>query len=81
VIVPPVYVDPSAQVHESVVGPYVSIGAECEVRRSVVQDSIVDDGSQLVDTTLSASLIGRDARVIGRYRALNVGDSSEVGFA
>jgi glucose-1-phosphate thymidylyltransferase len=51
------------------------------VRRTVVQDSIVDDGSQLVDTTLSASLIGRDARVIGRYRALNVGDSSEVGFA
>ena len=81
VIVPPVYVDPTAAVHESVIGPHVSIGAGCEVHRSVIQDSIVDGGSQLVDTTLSGSLIGRDARVVGRYHALNVGDSSEVGFA
>lgn len=81
VVVPPVYVDPTAQVRESVIGPHVSIGAGCEIRRSVIQDSIVDEGSLIVDTTLSESIIGRDARVIGRYRSLNVGDSSEIGFA
>ncbi len=81
VVVPPVYVDPTAQVHESVIGPHVSIGAGCEIRRSVIQDSIVDEGSLIVDTMLSESIIGRDARVIGRYRSLNVGDSSEIGFA
>ncbi len=81
VVVPPVYVDPSATIAEAVIGPHVSIGAECEVRRSILQDSIIDGGSQILDTALSGSLIGRDARVIGRYRALNVGDSSEIGFA
>lgn len=80
VVVPPVYVDPTATVAEAVIGPHVSIGAECEVRRSIVQNSIIDGGSQILDTALSASLIGRDARVVGRYRSLNVGDSSEVGF-
>lgn len=81
VVVPPVYIDPTAQVSESVVGPHVSIGAGCEVRRSLVRDSIIDDGSQILDTALSASLIGREARVTGRYRSLNVGASSEIGFA
>ena len=81
VVVPPVYVDPTAQVSESVIGPHVSIGAGCEVRRSLVRDSIIDDGSQILDTALAASIIGREARVIGRYRALNVGDSSEIDFA
>jgi glucose-1-phosphate thymidylyltransferase len=80
VVVPPVYVDPTATIAEAVIGPHVSIGAECEVRRSIVQNSIIDGGSQILDTALSASLIGRDARVVGRYRSLNVGDSSEIGF-
>jgi glucose-1-phosphate thymidylyltransferase len=64
-----------------VIGPYVSIGPGCVIRRSLIQNSIVDAGSVIVDTSLSASLIGRDARVVGRDRALNVGDSSEIGFA
>lgn len=81
VVVPPVFIDPTAEVTESVIGPHVTLGPECFIRRSVIQDSIVDSGSQIVDTTLSASLIGREARVLGRYRSLNVGDSSEVGFA
>jgi glucose-1-phosphate thymidylyltransferase len=76
-----VYIDASAVVDQAVIGPHVSIGAGCEVRRSLVQDSIIDDGSQILDTALSASLIGREARVTGRYRSLNVGDSSEIGFA
>ena len=81
VVVPPVYIDPTAVVIQSVIGPHVSIGAGCEITRSVVLDSIIDSGSQVVDTALSASIIGRDARVVGRSRSLNVGDSSEVGFA
>jgi glucose-1-phosphate thymidylyltransferase len=81
VIVPPVFVDPSADVSESVIGPHVSIGPECFIRRSVLRNSIVDASSHIVDTTLSASLIGREARVIGRDRTLNVGDSSEVGLS
>jgi glucose-1-phosphate thymidylyltransferase len=80
VVVPPVYVDPTAQVESSVVGPHVSIGPGCLVRRTLIQDSIVDAGSRIIDSSLSASLIGREAYVVGRDRSLNVGDSSEIGF-
>lgn len=81
VVRPPVYVDPTAEVRHSVLGPHLTVGADCIVERSLLQDSIIDDGSHIRDTMLSGSLIGREARVAGRYRALNVGDSSEVGFA
>jgi len=80
-VVPPVYIDPTAELRQAVIGPHVTIAAGCVIERSILQDSIVDAGSSIVDTTLAQSLIGRDARVVGRHRSLNVGDSSEVGFA
>jgi len=81
VVVPPVYIDPTADTQASVIGPHVSIGPDCVIRRSLLRDSIVDAGSHILDTSLSSSLIGREARVTGRDRSLNVGDSSEIGFA
>jgi glucose-1-phosphate thymidylyltransferase len=81
VVVPPVYIDPTADIQASVIGPHVSIGPDCVIRRSLIRDSIVDAGSHILDTSLSSSLIGREARVTGRDRSLNVGDSSEIGFA
>jgi glucose-1-phosphate thymidylyltransferase len=80
-VIPPVYIDPTAELHQAVIGPHVTIAAGCVVERSILQDTIVDAGSSILDTTLAQSLIGRDARVVGRHRSLNVGDSSEVGFA
>jgi glucose-1-phosphate thymidylyltransferase len=80
-VIPPVYIDPTAELHQAVIGPHVTVAADCIIERSILQDSIIDAGSSIVDTTLSGSLIGRDARVVGRHRSLNVGDSSEVGFA
>ena len=81
VIIPPVYIAPSAQVERAIVGPYVTIAENSVVKQSIIRDSIVDEGAYIDDTTLDRSLIGRDAIVRGRYRILNVGDSSRVDFA
>lgn len=79
VIVPPVYIDPSAEVHEAVIGPNVSIGPRVVVERSVIRNSILDADARVFNCILSESIIGREARVTGRGRALNVGDTAEVG--
>ncbi|MEJ2562198.1 MAG: sugar phosphate nucleotidyltransferase [Anaerolineales bacterium] len=79
-VIPPVFIDPSAEVEQSVIGPNVTIGPHCMIERSLLRDTIVDFGSHICDSMLSGSLIGREAKVIGRDRSLNVGDSSEVGF-
>jgi glucose-1-phosphate thymidylyltransferase len=81
VIIPPVYIADSAQVERSIVGPYVTIAESSVVKQSIVRDSIIDEGAYIDDTMLDRSLIGKDAVVRGRYRVLNVGDSSRVDFA
>ncbi|OGO16387.1 MAG: nucleotidyltransferase [Chloroflexi bacterium RBG_16_48_8] len=78
VIVPPVYIDPTAKIQQSVIGPHVSIGSGCVVQQSLIKDSIIDNDSHIIDASLKQSLIGREARVVGQHRSLNIGDSSEI---
>ena len=80
VVVPPVYIHPSAKIENSVIGPNASIGENCVVSNSVIRESIIDTGAQVTEHVLANSLIGRDAILIGRPRKFNVGDSSVVGF-
>lgn len=81
IIVPPVNIHPSARITRSVIGPDVSVAANCEVRDSIIRNSIIGEGSHIEDALLDGSLIGKSAYVGGRYRAYNVGDSSSVGFS
>jgi len=78
VIVPPVALDPSADVLHSVIGPHASIGARAHVRRSVVRNSIVNEGATVEDVLLDLSVVGENTVVRGSYQRLNVSDSSEV---
>ncbi len=77
-IEPPAYIDPTASIHESVIGPHASIGSGCRIERSQIRNSIVEADSHISDSTLSASLIGRAARVADFVGSLNIGDSSEI---
>ena len=80
VIVPPVNIHPTAQVTCSVIGPHTTLAAGVVVENSIIRDSILDEGAVVQDALLSQSLIGRTARVSGRFRSFNVGEASEVGF-
>ncbi len=79
VLIPPVYVAPSARLVDSVIGPDVSVADEVEISRSVVRNSIIGEGSRIEDCVLEQSLLGREVIVKGKEEILNIGDSSEVG--
>lgn len=78
VVLPPVALDPTADVTAAVIGPHVSIGPRAQVRRAVVRNSIVNEGAIVEDTVLDGSVVGENAVVRGAYQRLHVGDSSEV---
>lgn len=80
IIVPPVHIHPSAKIRNCIIGPYVTIAANCEIQDSILRNSIVDEESYIKDAMLSQSLIGRKVDLIGRYRRLNLGDSAFVDF-
>lgn len=81
IVVPPVNIHPTARITNSVIGPRATIGAHCQVDCSIIRDSIVEAGAEITDAVLALSLVGRGARVHGRFRTFNVGDESEMGFA
>jgi len=78
VIVPPVYIAPSAKIENSVIGPYASISEGATVTGSVVADSIISDHATLENCRLTSSLVGSKATVRGRSDKLNIGDDSQV---
>lgn len=79
-VIPPVYVSPTASVSGSIIGPYVSIGDGAKVERSILSDSIVNEDAVISDINLTGSLVGPSATVAGRREQLNVGENSEVRF-
>lgn len=80
VIIPPVFISPSAHVRHAVIGPYATIADGCFIENAIIRDSIVDSRARIVNAVLEQSLIGRDAYVGGRFRRFNVGDSSSIDF-
>jgi len=78
IIIPPVYIAPSATVRHSIIGPHVSIADDAVVQRAVVRHSIINQGAHVEEILLSDSIIGERAVVGGKYTRLNVGDSSEM---
>jgi glucose-1-phosphate thymidylyltransferase len=78
VIIPPVFVHPSAQVSGSIIGPNVSLGANCDVVHSIIQNSILEDEARVSGIILESSLVGRRASLQRRAGIVNAGDNTEV---
>jgi glucose-1-phosphate thymidylyltransferase len=83
VIKAPSFVHPSAEIEEAVIGPHASIGANCRISQAVIQESIIEEGTEIKRTALTNSLVGRNCVVEGQPNkdepmSLNIGDDSSV---
>jgi glucose-1-phosphate thymidylyltransferase len=76
VVLPPVYIHPSAEVKAAVIGPHVSLGEGCTIENSIVRNSVIECGAHVADSLLEGSLLGRDVVVSGTPTHLNLGDQS-----
>ena len=81
IVIDPVYIADSASVASSIIGPFVSIGENSRIERSMLRDTIVNKGATVMGAALDKSIIGENANVVGKMTRLNVGDSSEIEVA
>jgi glucose-1-phosphate thymidylyltransferase len=79
IVIPPVYIAPSASVERSVIGPFVSVGDKARISDSIVRNSIIADEARVSRSVMEDSLVGARAVVEGTAKRLNVGESSSVG--
>jgi len=82
-IIAPSFIDPSAEISEAVIGPHASIGAKCKISQAVIQESVIEEGTEIKRTALVNSLIGSHCYVEGQPNkeepmSLNIGDNSSV---
>lgn len=84
-VVEPSFIHPSAEIKNSTIGPYASIGADCKIENSRIAESILEAGCEITDAALSRSLIGGQSQVRGRGEGqvitLNIGDYSSVNLS
>jgi glucose-1-phosphate thymidylyltransferase len=76
-IIPPVYIDPSAVVERSVIGPYVTITGEARVTNAILRNSIIDPRAMVSNCILTDSIIGANARLVGQAQSFILGDDSQ----
>jgi glucose-1-phosphate thymidylyltransferase len=78
VIIPPSFVDTTAEIENAIIGPNASIGANAVVRDAVVRNSIVESGTSISGVVLEESVIGRSATISGTPYQFNVADTTKV---
>ena len=78
VIIPPVWIDDSVKITDSVIGPYVTVDKNSVIKDAIIKNSIVASDAKISYQVLTNSLVGDFAEVRGHFSVLNVGDSSQV---
>ncbi len=74
----PVFIAETADIEDAVIGPYATIGDATRVRNAVIRDSIIGNDAKVENGLLEQSILGNNTVVIGRFKHINAGDSSEV---
>ncbi len=82
-IIEPVAIHPSAKISNSKIGPHVSIGANCEITDSEIDDSIIEAETRIHASAITHSLVGTQAQIEGCGRrdaplSVNIGDNSWI---
>jgi glucose-1-phosphate thymidylyltransferase len=78
VVIPPVFIHDRAKIHSSIIGPNTSVGADADIRGSIISDSIVNRQVVIQHTLLEGSILGENSVVRDSPRKLNLGGFSEL---
>ncbi|MCX7016291.1 MAG: sugar phosphate nucleotidyltransferase [Candidatus Sumerlaeota bacterium] len=77
----PVSIARTAELENSIVGPYVTVADRATIKNAVVRDSIISRNASVANIFLERSIVSDNAKVESKPYRLNVGDSSEFSFA
>ncbi len=81
IVIPPSFVDPTATLTRSVVGPHASIGAGAKLDGVVIANSVVGEGAAIANATLDGSILSAGATARAEPRRLNLWATSAIADA
>jgi glucose-1-phosphate thymidylyltransferase len=76
----PAYIGKGSKIINSYIGPFTSIGDECEVKNSEIEYSVVLDNVKVEGVSMMDSLVGNNSSVVKgkRWVKLIIGENSRV---
>ncbi|MGK7393349.1 MAG: sugar phosphate nucleotidyltransferase [Candidatus Cyclobacteriaceae bacterium M3_2C_046] len=78
VIIPPCYIGEQVELHNTIIGPYVSIGKNSVVKDSRITNSIIQENTLIRNIVLQNSMLGNFVTFEGKVSDLSIGDYSIV---
>lgn len=78
VIIQPVYLGKNVKIKNSVVGPYVSVGDNTEIKNSRIRNTIVQNNTQIDNANLENSMLGNFVTLKLSSSDFSIGDYNSV---
>lgn len=79
-IIPPCFIGENVKISNSKIGPGVSLGNNTVVVNSNIENSLIQENTQINHGNLSNSMIGNSAQYFGVSREISLGDYSVLDF-
>ena len=77
-IIPPCYIGRDVVIKDSVIGPHVSIGDGTQIERSIIENSVIQNSSEINHVNIKDSMIGNHTKYIGKTNNISIGDYSQL---
>jgi len=78
IVIPPVFIDSTASIRNSIIGPYVSIGPNAQISNASIRDSLVGARARVSQVQLTHSILANDTLLKGKTTQIMMGDNSEI---
>ncbi len=77
VVIPPCYIGPNTVIKNAVVGPHVSVGHNSRIENAVIENSVIQNQTNVRNANLENSMIGNLVDYQGKKTDLSIGDYSK----
>jgi len=78
VIIPPVFIGENVSIENCVIGPHVSVGNNTKIKNSVIENSIIQESSEINNANFKNSMLGNFVTFEGKQEDLSIGDYNSV---
>ena len=77
-VIPPCYIADGVEIHNSTIGPFVSIGPETRIENSTIENSMIQSHCVLIGVKLKDAMLGNYVKYNGDFSVVSIGDYSEL---
>ena len=77
-VIPPCYIADGVEIHNSTIGPFVSIGPETRIENSTIENSMIQSNCVLSGVKLKDAMLGNHVKYNGDFSVVSLGDYTEL---